>query len=186
MAAARGHYAPAPDYAALSRVSPKSTCKTTLAAPSTSFTGSSLKSIAPLRSIEQRRLLPVALASKNYLVTKVSGAEFNKLLADERERPMVVDFYAAWCGPCVIIAQQLETLAVEFGHEVNFLKIDTDDEYALAHKLQVRGLPTVFFISKDPQKNVIRTEGILPNEVYRGIIMNDLGGQPLGGELLAF
>ncbi|MCO5591456.1 hypothetical protein L7F22_045439 [Adiantum nelumboides] len=172
MAAARGHYAPAPDYATLYRVSPKSTCKTTL---STSFTASSLKSIAPLRSIAQRRLLPVVLASKHYLVTKVSGAEFNKFLADEREKPLVVDFYAAWCGPCVIIAQELERLAIEFGHEVNFLKIDTDDEYALAHKLQVRGLPTVFFISKDPQKNVIRTEGILPNEVYRDIIMNDLG-----------
>ncbi|KAI5065937.1 hypothetical protein GOP47_0018561 [Adiantum capillus-veneris] len=173
MAAANGSNAPASDYAALSRASPKLTCKT-LATLSTSFTGPSLKSIAPLKTTAQRRHLPVALATKHYRVTKISGAEFTKLLADEREKPMVVDFYAAWCGPCVILAQELEKLAVEFGHEVNFLKIDTDDEYALAHRLQVRGLPTVFFIRKDPQKNVICTEGILPKEVYRSIITNDL------------
>ncbi|KAH7282477.1 hypothetical protein KP509_35G032100 [Ceratopteris richardii] len=140
----------------------------------TSLRGTCLKIAGPLKSSTGRARREIVMRSKHYLVDKISGAELNKLLENEREQPMVVDFYAAWCGPCVLLAQEIEMLAVEFQHEVKFVKIDTDDEYELAHRLQIRGLPTVLFISKDPQKVALRAEGILPHEVYRKIIMEDL------------
>lgn len=158
--------------AAFSRVASfRPTCKRTL---TSSLRGLPVKILSPCKINSQNIELHIVKAAENYLVKKVSGAELHKLLDADRDKSMVVDFYAAWCGPCVILAQELERLAVEFGHKVKFVKVDTDDEYDLAHKLQVRGLPTVMFVSKDPQKSVIRTEGILPNEVYRSIIQNDL------------
>lgn len=145
--------------------------KTTL---TSSLRGLSLKGVPALRIHSQKTQLVVAKASGHYLVKKVSGAELNKLLDVDRKKSVVVGFYATWCGPCIILAQELERLAVEFGHIVKFVKVDTDEEYELAHKMQVRGLPTVIFVSKDTQKNAIRTEGVLPREVFRSIIRNDL------------
>lgn len=119
------------------------------------------------------RLL-VPLARRHYLVEKVTAAQLHKLLDGERKASVVVDFYATWCGPCIQLAQDLELLAVEFGRTVKFVKVDTDHEYELANKMQIRGLPTIIFVSKDCEKNAIRTEGLLPLDVMRSIIENEL------------
>ncbi|KAJ7553265.1 hypothetical protein O6H91_06G090200 [Diphasiastrum complanatum] len=66
--------------------------------------------------------------------------------------PFVVDFYATWCGPCITMAHEVELLAVEYVTRVSFLKVDTDEEYQLAHQMEVRGLPTLVFISSDPKE----------------------------------
>jgi len=96
------------------------------------------------------------------------------ILGGERTQPMVVDFYATWCGPCILLAQELETLAVEYGDRVRFLKIDTDEEHELATQMEIRGLPTMVFLSKDTEKHAIRTEGLLPGQVIRDIIDKEL------------
>ncbi|GLJ29163.1 hypothetical protein SUGI_0575000 [Cryptomeria japonica] len=110
----------------------------------------------------------------DYLVKKVTGKELNDLLNSDRATPLVVDFYATWCGPCALLAQQLELLAVEYGDSVTIVKIDTDEEYELASQLQIRGLPTVIFISPDHKKNAVRIEGLLPNETMKSIIDTEL------------
>ncbi|KAL0906506.1 hypothetical protein M5K25_025004 [Dendrobium thyrsiflorum] len=65
-------------------------------------------------------------------------------------------------------------LAVEYEDKVLFIKVDTDDEYELAQDMQVRGLPTLYFISPDPNKNAIRTEGLIPREMIKNIIDNEM------------
>ncbi|KAH0449846.1 hypothetical protein IEQ34_020538 [Dendrobium chrysotoxum] len=65
-------------------------------------------------------------------------------------------------------------LAVEYEDNVLFVKVDTDDEYELAQDMQVRGLPTLYFISPDPNKNAIRTEGLIPREMIKNIIDNEM------------
>lgn len=92
----------------------------------------------------------------------------------ERSVPVIIDFYATWCGPCVFMAQQLETLAVEYPNKLLIVKVDTDDEYEFARDMQVRGLPTLYFISPDPNKEAIRTEGLIPTQMMRDIIDNDM------------
>eukprot|EP00245_Coleochaete_scutata_P017420 TRINITY_DN8536_c0_g2_i1.p1 TRINITY_DN8536_c0_g2~~TRINITY_DN8536_c0_g2_i1.p1 ORF type:complete len:190 (-),score=40.91 TRINITY_DN8536_c0_g2_i1:42-611(-) len=104
------------------------------------------------------------------LVQKVTAGELDELLLSDRTVPMVVDFYATWCGPCVILAQELEQLALEYGDGVKFVKVDTDEEHELASQLEIRGLPTMVFVSNDKAKNAIRTEGLLPRETIREII----------------
>lgn len=78
-------------------------------------------------------------------VEPVTAEEFEVKLQTE-DMPMVVDFYTTWCGPCKLIAPQLEKIAVEYDGKVKFLKIDTDAEPELASTLQVYAMPTLVFI----------------------------------------
>ncbi len=57
--------------------------------------------------------------------------------------PVLVDFYADWCGPCRILAPALDELAQTRAGEVLILKVDTDRDGELANRFQVRGIPTV-------------------------------------------
>uniref|UniRef100_A0A0E0EL25 Thioredoxin-like protein CITRX, chloroplastic n=1 Tax=Oryza meridionalis TaxID=40149 RepID=A0A0E0EL25_9ORYZ len=97
----------------------------------------------------------------DYLVKKVTAKELEELVRGERKVPLIVDFYATWCGPCVLMAQDIEM-------------VDTDDEYELARDMQVRGLPTLYFFSPDQSKDALRTEGLIPIDMTRNIIDNEL------------
>ncbi|KAL1292175.1 hypothetical protein HN51_060599 [Arachis hypogaea] len=111
---------------------------------------------------------------EDYLVKKLSAEEIQELVKGERNVPLIIDFYATWCGPCILMAQELEMLAVEYEKNAMIVKVDTDDEYEFARDMQVRGLPTVFFISPDPNKDAIRTEGLVPIQMMRDIIDNEM------------
>ncbi|XP_060218309.1 thioredoxin-like protein CITRX, chloroplastic [Lycium barbarum] len=111
---------------------------------------------------------------EDYLVKKLSAKEIQELIKGERNVPVIIDFYATWCGPCILMAQELEMLAVEYESNALIVKVDTDDEYEFARDMQVRGLPTLYFISPDPNKDAIRTEGLIPIQMMRDIINNDL------------
>ncbi|KAL6130097.1 hypothetical protein ACLB2K_068478 [Fragaria x ananassa] len=104
----------------------------------------------------------------------MSAQEVQELVKGDRNVPLVVDFFATWCGPCILMAQELEMLAVEYESNVKIIKVDTDDEYEFARAMQVRGLPTLLFISPDSSKDAIRTEGLIPLQMMRDIIDNEL------------
>ncbi|KAM6582853.1 hypothetical protein CsatB_009855 [Cannabis sativa] len=111
---------------------------------------------------------------EDYLVKKLSAQEIQDLVKGERNVPLIIDFYATWCGPCILMAQELEMLAVEYESNAMIVKIDTDYEYEFARDMQVRGLPTLYFISPDPKKDAIRTEGLIPIQMMRDIIDNEM------------
>ncbi|XP_050230920.1 thioredoxin-like protein CITRX2, chloroplastic [Mercurialis annua] len=111
---------------------------------------------------------------EDYLVKKKSAEEIQELVRGERNVPIIIDFYATWCGPCILMAQELEMLAVEYESNAVIVKVDTDDEYEFARDMQVRGLPTLYFISPDPNKDAIRTEGLIPIQMMRDILDKDM------------
>lgn len=67
--------------------------------------------------------------------------KFNELI--NSDKPVLVDFYADWCGPCKMLAPELVTLKEQVGDTMSIVKINVDKNQQLAGHFQVRGVPTM-------------------------------------------
>jgi thioredoxin 1 len=77
-------------------------------------------------------------------------------------KPVLIDFYADWCGPCKTLSPIIQEVAREMGDAVRVIKIDVDKNQPLASKYQVRGIPTmIVFKNGEP---VWRQSGVLPKD----------------------
>ena len=63
----------------------------------------------------------------------------------KNERPVVVDFWAAWCGPCRMVAPEIEKLAVKYAGEIDVVKVDIDANPGLSRSLGIMSIPTIAF-----------------------------------------
>lgn len=77
----------------------------------------------------------------------------------QSEVPLVIDFWADWCGPCKSMAPVFESLAAEFEPHVRFAKVDTDAERELAGYFRISSIPTLSFIHK--RSEVARVAGAM-------------------------
>jgi len=78
----------------------------------------------------------------------ITDSSFDQLLA--QGKPMVVDFWATWCGPCKKVGPYIEELAEQYGDQAIIGKVDVDENDELAMRFGVRNIPTILFI-KDGQ-----------------------------------
>ncbi len=84
----------------------------------------------------------------------VNDAQFEAAVL-KSSTPVVVDFWAPWCGPCKMIAPMLEKLAGEYDGRVTVAKVNTDENPEWAMRYGVRGIPTLLFIKDGLVKDTI-------------------------------
>jgi thioredoxin 1 len=73
-----------------------------------------------------------------------TDANFEELVL-KSERPVVVDFWAAWCGPCKMVAPEMQKLAEKYAGAVDVVKVDVDANPALSQAFNIMSIPTIAF-----------------------------------------
>jgi thioredoxin 1 len=97
----------------------------------------------------------------------VTDEAFEKTVL-EASLPVIVDFWAPWCGPCKMVAPTLEKIAKEFAGELLVAKVNTDQHSQWAIKYGVQGIPTMLLIYNG--KIINRQVGALPEPMLRDVI----------------
>jgi len=100
-------------------------------------------------------------------VIEASEALFNKYVANS-ELPVVVDFWASWCGPCQAMAPVFSELAKEMKGKCVFLKVDTESEQQLAARFAIRSIPSLKVFKAG--KVAAETAGALPKIQLKAFI----------------
>lgn len=93
-------------------------------------------------------------------------SKFSDLI--NQETPVLVDFYAEWCGPCKMMSPILKEVKDNLKDRVSIIKIDVDKNQALAAKYQVRGVPTMLLFKNG--KQVWRQSGMLQKDELINVI----------------
>lgn len=93
-------------------------------------------------------------------------SKFKSLISGEK--PVLVDFFATWCGPCKVQSPILEDLKREVGDKVRIVKVDVDRNPQAAHEYGIRGVPTLILFKDGKPK--WRQSGVVQKGVLREII----------------
>ncbi|MCH3881303.1 MULTISPECIES: thioredoxin [Tenacibaculum] len=110
--------------------------------------------------------------TKATFLEKVFNYEENKTWKFEGDKPVLIDFYADWCGPCKALAPVLEVLSEEYGDKIHIYKIDTEAEQELAAAFGIRSIPSMLFCPMEGEPQM--ANGALPKPELERIIADVL------------
>lgn len=100
------------------------------------------------------------------MAISITNENFNEIV--NQSKPVVIDFWATWCGPCKRLGPIIEELAAEFGDKVIIGKCDIEENDDLTEKFNIMNVPTVVFM-KDG-KEVDRISGLVIKNTYENKI----------------
>lgn len=78
------------------------------------------------------------------MVQIITDTNFSEII--ETDKPLLIDFWAAWCGPCRILTPTVDEIAEEFGDKIVVAKCNVDDAEEVSFRLGIRNIPTLLFI----------------------------------------
>src|ERR1039457_2642278 len=119
---------------------------------------------------------PGAMNESTPNVKHITAAEFDTEVT-QAASPVVVDFYATWCGPCKMLSPMLDELAGSFTNKVKFVKVNVDEASSVAQRFSVQAIPTLIFF-KDGK--VVDTLIGLPAAADLKTRLNSLAGTSAG------
>tara|TARA_Y100001934_G_C12186457_1_gene694180 strand:- start:264 stop:560 length:297 start_codon:yes stop_codon:yes gene_type:complete len=96
-------------------------------------------------------------------------SKFSEII--NKDKLVLVDFFAEWCGPCKMMSPILKQVKDNLGNRVSIIKIDVDKNQSLAAKYQVRGVPTLMLFKNGEQ--VWRQSGLLQKDDLINIITSN-------------
>lgn len=126
-------------------------------------------------------LFAAAEAQVNYLTTDHFKSDIFDYTAEREwcfagQKPVVIDFYTVWCGPCKRLAPIMEELSHQYKGQVTFYKADTEQERELAAVFRISSIPQVLYIPVQGQPMLLK--GLYPKEDIIRIIDEFLLGKP--------
>ena len=100
-------------------------------------------------------------------INTIKMSNFNTII--KSEKPVLVDFFATWCGPCKMLGPILKEVKDSLGDRISIIKIDVDKNQQIAAQYQVRGVPTMILFQDS--KQLWRQSGVLTKEDIIKIIL---------------
>ena len=97
------------------------------------------------------------------MALEITDATFDKIVL-QSDKPVLVDFWAAWCGPCRMVGPIIDELSKEYDGKAVVGKVDVDNNQEFAAKYGVRNIPTVLLFKNG--ELVDRKVGVSPKQVY--------------------
>jgi len=96
------------------------------------------------------------------------------------DKPVIVDFYATWCGPCKRVAPILEELQEEYGDAIQIYKVDTDKARAVSAAFGITSIPSFLFIPAKGQPQMAK--GALPKATFVKALSEIMGVKEVAGK----
>lgn len=121
--------------------------------------------------------------SRPLCISTMNKAEFQQKIAST-EKPIVIDFWATWCAPCMLTKPILEKLGREYADTVEFFPINADESREIVEQFQVFGIPTVITIYNG--KEIQRITGAQNEASYRAIFDASVQGRKANVPLTQF
>ncbi len=112
--------------------------------------------------------------SKQEFIDKIFDYENKTEWEYNGDNPVIIDFYADWCGPCKMLSPIMEELATEYNGKVDIYKVDTEKEQELAAAFGIRSIPSVLFIPKNSEKPQMSV-GAMTKQNYMSAISDIFG-----------
>ncbi|MHB8566637.1 MAG: thioredoxin [Nitrososphaerales archaeon] len=85
--------------------------------------------------------------------------------------PVVVDFWAPWCGPCRMVTPVIEKLSEKYNGKIKVVKVNVDDNQQLAMKFNIMSIPTIMLFKEG--KELDQTVGAAPSELYEQMLQRN-------------
>lgn len=100
---------------------------------------------------------------------KLTAIEYNEKVANS-DLPVLIDFYATWCGPCRMLSPVIEEIAKEYEGKIKVFKVDVDEEGELANEFGVTSIPTLVVVKNG--EVVEKATGYRPKDAVLSLVLD--------------